>query len=57
MRKMTFNTGRIKDKKSKKLHFHAQDKIVAPRKKEDNLQSTKMLLKNPNLIARRIMLN
>jgi len=57
MRKMTFNTGRIKDEKSKKLHCHAQDKIVAPVKKRDNLQSTKLLLKNPNLIARRLILN
>jgi len=46
MRKMTFNTGRIKDEKSKKLHFPVQDRIVALVKKRHNLQSTKILLKN-----------
>ena len=46
MRKMTFNTGRIKDGKSKKLHFPVQDRIVALVKKRHNLQSTKILFKS-----------
>ena len=57
MRRMTFSTGRIRDEKSKRLHFPVQDRrvvtlaVVQPRKHQ---QSTNML-KNPNLITRRIM--